>query len=380
LRILVLPFGEAPVAAFRVTVATGGLDEATYDGYSFIIDPNGEVIASSKPFSFTENFAYALINPEIKRKRVLVDKRMGTMYQIHKNDTKVEIVKVNDVLEDSNQTSSYQNVYEPKESLLQPILTNMKAYFKDRFDTVILGLSGGIDSTVVFYIASLLKRQGDIKNIKAIFMPTKFTHPDSYKVVKYLKLKFKGIADIQTIKIDKFVKLYEKELNLQGLAHQNIQARIRGNILMSESNKIPKSIVLACGNKTEYTLGYSTLYGDMAGGYAPIKDVPKTWIYSILVPEINEVSPIKIPNLVLNRKPTAELGANQFDEEDLGYSYEEMDKILDEAVHKVNLDLDHPLVRRMLTQEYKRRQAPFGPKLTSFSFETDRRFPISVRF
>jgi len=282
--------------------------------------------------------------------------------------------------------------YEPQEeigSVYQALVLGVKDYMgKCGFNTAILGLSGGIDSAVTCCIAA--EAVGS-DNVVAVTMPGPYSSPgsveDSEKLAVNLGIKF------ETVPISPVYAAYIKSLrpHLRGrevdITEENIQARIRGNILMALSNKFGH-LVLSTGNKSELAVGYCTLYGDMSGGLSVISDVPKTMVYE-LAGYINRQSPI-IPQEIINKAPTAELKENQTDQDTLP-PYEMLDQILhyylDEHYSKediLRLDFDPEtvswVIRAVDRNEYKRRQGPPGLKVTSKAFGTGRRMPIAARF
>jgi len=261
---------------------------------------------------------------------------------------------------------------------------------KNGFEKVLLGLSGGIDSSVTAAIA--VAALGP-ENVVGITMPSKFNSPetiaDAEKVAKNLVIEF------LTIPIEPILKQFDQALkevpgwDSEGIAYENLQARIRGGILMSLSNQFG-SLVLTTGNKSETAVGYATLYGDTAGGFAVIKDVPKTMVYK-LAEHINKISGRQIiPVDVINRPPTAELKPGQKDSDSLP-DYDLLDEILKGYVEEdksaqqlVESGLPQDVVLRVIRMvdrnEYKRRQSPPGVKITLKAFGKDRRLPITNRY
>ena len=251
-----------------------------------------------------------------------------------------------------------------------------------------LGLSGGIDSALTLAIAS------DIfvsDNIEAILLPSVFTSDLSIQLAKeqckFLNIKY-SLISIENIN-DTISNTLEKRFNglPKDVTEENIQARARGLILMSISNKTGK-MLLTTGNKSELAVGYSTLYGDMAGSFAPLKDVYKTDVYN-LSRYRNSISRV-IPDAVIDRMPTAELAPDQYDIDTLP-QYEILDEILKSFIEdKKSLDeiclmgheknLVSNIINMVIRNEYKRRQYAPGVKVSSKSFGRDRRFPIVSRF
>ncbi|UCC21824.1 MAG: NAD(+) synthase, partial [Planctomycetota bacterium] len=261
---------------------------------------------------------------------------------------------------------------------------------KNGFSKVLLGLSGGIDSSVTAAIAVAAL---SAENVVGISMPSKFnsleTIADAERLAKNLGIEF------LTIPIEGILKQFDRLLasvkgwDSKGIAYENLQARIRGCILMSLSNQFG-FLVLTTGNKSETAVGYTTLYGDTAGGFAVIKDVPKTMVYK-LAEHINKVNKRQvIPQEVLTRPPTAELRPGQKDSDSLP-DYELLDKILkgyvedDKSARQlVESGLERDVIMRVIRMvdqnEYKRRLSPPGIKITPKAFGRDRRLPITNRY
>jgi NAD+ synthase (glutamine-hydrolysing) len=230
-------------------------------------------------------------------------------------------------------------------------------------------------------------------NVLGIFMPSPYTSKESREDVADLARRL-GIR-VDTISITSMFKAYLRALarsfkgTKQDTTEENVQARIRGNLLMAYSNKFGH-LVLTTGNKSEMSVGYATLYGDMAGGFAVIKDVPKTMVYELAQLRNAMGSEPVIPKRVLDRAPTAELRANQKDEDSLP-PYPVLDPILKAYVEEdralediVAMGFDRETVARVISMvdhsEYKRRQAPLGIKITHRAFGKDRRMPITNRY
>ena len=266
---------------------------------------------------------------------------------------------------------------------------------KNGFSGVVLGLSGGIDSSLVLALA--VDALG-AENVLAVRMPSRYTSPMSLEDAQ-LQCDALGVR-CETISIEPIFESFRDTLSplFAGLAEdvteENLQARARGVILMALSNKFGR-LLLTTGNKSELAVGYATLYGDMAGGFAPIKDVPKTVVYELaryrntlggtVRPELAAV-----PERVITREPSAELRADQRDSDSLP-PYADLDRIIEAFVERdssiediVAMGLDEAVVRRVvgmiLVNEYKRRQAPPGVRISRRAFGRDRRYPISSGF
>jgi NAD+ synthase (glutamine-hydrolysing) len=283
-------------------------------------------------------------------------------------------------------------LYVPQEeiaSVFEALVLGVKDYMrKCGFTTAIIGLSGGIDSAVTCAIAA---EAAGAENVVAVTMPGPYSSPasveDSKKLAKNLGVGFKVIPISSAY--DAYLEslgghFQEREPDV---TEENIQARIRGNILMALSNKFGH-LVLSTGNKSELAVGYCTLYGDMSGGLGVIADVPKTMVYE-LAAYINRKALI-IPREIINKAPSAELRENQTDQDTLP-PYEVLDQILHYYLDEryslndiLRLDLDPEIVewviRTVDRNEYKRRQAAPGLKVTSKAFGMGRRMPIAAKF
>jgi len=261
---------------------------------------------------------------------------------------------------------------------------------KNGFDEVALGLSGGIDSTLVAVLAADAL---GADNVRALAMPSPYSSAGSVDDAVDVATRL-GIR-LDEIRIDDIFKSYLGALDEafagtdQGLAEENLQARIRGNLLMAISNKFG-AMVLATGNKSEMACGYSTLYGDLAGGFAPIKDVPKTLVYELCAWRNQQSDPPPIPERVMTKPPSAELRPDQKDTDSLP-PYEELDPIIESYVEDglspddiilagANPEYVERTVHLIDNAEYKRRQSPPGVKITPKAFGKDRRMPITDRY
>jgi NAD+ synthase (glutamine-hydrolysing) len=282
-------------------------------------------------------------------------------------------------------------VLEPVEEIYRALVLGTRDYVtKNGFTHVVLGLSGGIDSSLVAAIACDALGAA---NVTGVTMPSQFsstgTQGDAARLARNLGIEFLRLP------ITPVLNTYRRALAkpFKGLkedvTEENLQARIRGNYLMALSNKFGW-LVLTTGNKSEIGVGYSTLYGDMAGGFAVIKDVPKTLVYQISEHVNRRAGREVIPRSVFDRPPSAELRPDQTDQDTLP-PYEELDPILrmyveeDRAVADIaDLGYDLETVKRVIRMvdhaEYKRRQSPPGIKITPRAFGKDRRLPITNRW
>lgn len=371
----------------------GGQDELVFDGGSMIFDQRGEIIAKGKQFEedlvvadldMEGVFRMRLHDPRIRRER-LSEEQKG-LRRIDLNEIRVLSKRKKPILPRRDIKS-----FDPISEIYSALVLGTGDYVrKNGFRTVLVGLSGGIDSALTASIAvDALGRNG----VVGVSMPSKYTSKASLEDAKELS-KNLGIRLI-TIPIDEIFKVYLKTLSpsFKGLkpdvTEENIQARIRGNILMALSNKFG-SLVLTTGNKSEMSVGYCTLYGDMAGGFAVLKDVPKTLVYQLArYKNEKERRPI-IPENVFIKPPSAELKPNQKDEDSLP-PYHILDPILqayveeDKGVEEISkMGFKEELVREVIQMvdrnEYKRRQSPPGVKITHRALGKDRRLPVTNKY
>ncbi len=311
------------------------------------------------------------------------DARGRTLYAAPSFEEALDIIDFNDEPEPITRLDA-----ETIENLYRALLLGIRDYVrKCDFKDVIIGISGGIDSAVT---ATLACDALGPEHVTGVFMPSRYTSRESYEDARQLASNL-GIHWYE-VSIDEIFEAYLGPLRKvygqpQGVTEENVQARIRGNILMALSNQWG-ALVLSTGNKSELALGYCTLYGDMTGGLAVLGDVPKTMVYE-LAHFINQ-SQERIPHRILVKPPSAELRPNQRDEDDIPpyalidkviHLYIEEEKSLPEIIES---GIDPELARMILTRidrnEYKRRQAPPTLKVTSRAFGSGRRVPIAQRF
>jgi len=353
----------------------GGQDELVFDGQSLIVTPDGKIVTQGNSFAEELIFSDIAIIPKPKKKPStnirtyrapagLSKQKKYPALPLHVCHDKTEVEEIFSAL----------------------VLGTRDYIFKNGFSKVVLGLSGGIDSALTAVIAA--QALGP-ENVVGVLMPSPYSSEgsvqDSLDLAKNI-----NIATL-TLPIEKAMKAYDHILTKpfkgmdSGLAEENLQARIRGNLLMALSNKMGW-MVLATGNKSEFSVGYCTLYGDMAGGFAVIKDVPKVWVYKISR-WLNDKKEI-IPESIITKEPSAELRPDQRDTDSLP-PYDLLDPALlkyieeDKSVEEIKISglskMDIKRVAKLVdASEYKRRQGPPGIKITPKAFGKDRRLPITT--
>ena len=380
-------------AALAYVNLVGGQDELVFDGDSLIVSADGDLLARGPQFEED------LLVADVELPPAPVVFAPGETFADARDGTTITVERV--VL-DEQPVAPYApetpQVAEPLGDLGEvygAVVLGVRDYVrKNGFRSVILGLSGGIDSALVATIAA--DAIGP-ENVNAVLMPSRYSSEHSIIDAEDL-VKRQGIHE-HTVPIHGIVEAYEAELDLTGLAAENLQARIRGNILMGLSNQ-HGHLVLTTGNKSELATGYSTLYGDSAGGFGPIKDVPKVTVFALsrwrneqtagLPPLVRATAVAPIPQSIIDKPPSAELRPGQLDTDSLP-PYEILDAVLDDYVEKdmghdalIAAGHDKELVERVIrlvdAAEYKRRQYPPGPKITPKNFGRDRRLPITNRW
>ncbi len=368
------------------TNAVGAQDELVFDGNSVILDHQGEVIARGK--AFDEDLIVADLNMEaVARARRTGRKNLVPRHIF--SAVKVYAAPLPPIQKTRMRAvSGMTAVLDPLEEVYRALTLGVRDYVKKNgFTRAVIGLSGGVDSALTAVLA--VDALGS-ENVWGLFMPSLYTSQDSHDDVAELRARL--AISVHTIPITELFNTYRRELSatFEGRApdttEENLQARIRGNLLMAFSNKFGH-LVLTTGNKSEMSVGYATLYGDMAGGFAVIKDVPKTMVYDLArLRNLRGTTPV-IPKRTLDRPPTAELRPNQKDEDSLP-PYEILDPILQAYVEEdrsldeiIEAGFDRATVARVMTMvdgsEYKRRQAPIGIKITHRALGKDRRMPVT---
>jgi NAD+ synthase (glutamine-hydrolysing) len=385
-------------AAFALCNLVGGQDELVFDGHSVVVSHNGRTLARATQFESELLVCDVPVPPSPGAEPESVNAPLLARVEVRSPQKPVE--------------SSLAEPLEPDAEVYAALVLGLRDYVrKNRFERVLVAVSGGIDSALVMQIAS--DAVGP-ENVTGVVMPSPHssaeTQADARAIVRNLG------AELVEIPIQPAMRAYDellatgaaaedgageahpgaesaRELETGGpgteLAAENIQARIRGNLMMALSNQ-SGWLVLTTGNKSEMSVGYATLYGDMAGGFAVIKDVPKTLVYRLVRHRNSLADRELVPESVLERAPSAELRPDQRDDDSLP-PYEVLDRILvayveedrgrDELVAEgLDPDLVDGVIAMVDRSEYKRRQAPPGIRITDKAFGRDRRLPITNRF
>jgi NAD+ synthase (glutamine-hydrolysing) len=340
----------APVAYVNMT---GGQDDLVFDGGSFVVGPDDRVVARAPQFA--------------------------------------EHLLVWDLPERGDELPVGEHVpaLDPDAEVYQALVTGLQGYMrKNRFRSVVLGLSGGIDSALV---AAISADAVGGAHVTGVAMPSR--HSSTHSLDDAADAAARIGADYRVQPIAPMVDAFEREMSIQGVAAENLQARVRGVILMALSNS-EGHLVLATGNKSELAVGYSTIYGDAVGGYAPLKDVDKSRVWALArwrnqaALDAGQIPPI--PESSITKPPSAELSPGQVDQDSLP-PYHLLDEVLDAYVENAEgrsellaRGFDPAVVDKVLSlvdrAEWKRRQYPPGPKVTALAFGRDRRLPITTRW
>ncbi|MBK7419541.1 MAG: NAD+ synthase [Nitrospira sp.] len=368
------------------TNTVGGQDELVFDGCSMIVDQAGEIVGRGK--AFEQDLIVADLDVAAVGRARLTQGRKRPLPPrvaalIDRVDVRLPARKLQSVV-----VPDLEPPLGRLDEAYRALVLGVQDYVrKNGFKRVVIGLSGGVDSAITAVIA--VDALG-AENVLGVFMPSPYTSRASREDVADLASRLH--IQVDTLSITATFKSYLRALSRSfkgrrpDTTEENLQARIRGNLLMAYSNKFGH-LVLTTGNKSEMSVGYATLYGDMAGGFAVIKDVPKTMVYELSYMR-NQVGPAPvIPKRVLERAPTAELRPDQKDEDSLP-PYAILDPILkayveeDRALEDIAaMGFDRETVARVIAlvdrSEYKRRQAPLGIKITHRAFGKDRRMPIT---
>ncbi|GEA89176.1 NAD+ synthase [Cellulomonas cellasea] len=341
---------QAPVAYCNMV---GGQDDLVFDGGSFVVGADGRLLARAPQFH--------------------------------------EHLLVWDLVEDDEEpaTGEIAPPLHPDQEIYQALVAGLVGYVrKNGFRSVVLGLSGGIDSALVAALSADAVGGG---NVVGVSMPSR--HSSEHSKDDAADLAKRIGADYRVQPIGPMVDAFEGQMHLEGIAAENLQARVRGVILMGLSNA-EGHLVLATGNKSELAVGYSTIYGDAVGGYAPLKDVDKSRVWALARwrndAAIDAGSIPPIPESSITKPPSAELRPGQVDQDSLP-PYDLLDEVLDAYVEHAEgraellaRGFDPEVVDKVLQlvdrAEWKRRQYPLGPKVTALAFGRDRRLPITTRW
>ncbi|ADB51898.1 NAD+ synthetase [Conexibacter woesei DSM 14684] len=374
----------------------GGQDELVFDGHSLVVDHRGEVIARAG--QFTEELLVATVDPLAPRTYRLRDARHRAAGRDARPVPTIARLELPETPADDEHPLTRGPIaplLEPTAEVYTALVCGLRDYVrKNGFDRVVLGLSGGVDSALVACVAvDALGPDG----VAVAVMPSPYSSQETQADARQLADNL-GVERYE-FNIQPAMRAYASTLadtfagRKPDLTEENLQARIRGNLLMALSNKFGW-LVLATGNKSEMSVGYSTLYGDLAGGFAVIKDCPKLRVYELtryrdaLARETTGRE--LVPAMIIDRPPSAELRPDQKDEDSLP-PYAVLDPILDGYVEQ-DLGRDQLILRGFREQdvdkvialvdraEYKRRQAPPGIKITSRAFGRDRRVPITNKY
>ena len=343
----------------------GGQDELVFDGGSFVVDGKGEIIYQAQQFE--EELFYIDLDLEVK------EQPKGSILEIRQKVSELDLPQSAQLLSKN-------------ESLYSALKLGLFDYVsKNNFEKVLVGLSGGIDSALTATIA--VDALGS-NNVVGVALPSKYNTEESLVDARLLAENLD--IEFKVIEIEEIVNIFRNTLKesvndeLGQITDENIQSRVRGNILMALSNQTG-AMVVSTGNKSEMAVGYSTLYGDLAGGFALLKDLYKTEVYN-LANFRNSISSV-IPQNTIDKEPSAELRPDQFDKDSLP-EYELLDEILrmyieeDSSSEKIiSTGIDESIVYDVLSKvdrnEYKRKQVAPGVKLTEKAFGKDRRMPIT---
>ena len=375
----------------------GGQDELVFDGGSMVFNEQGALIARSK--QFTEDMLIVDVDTaSVFRSRLHDPRRRQARWRTPQDEVPEIVVDTRPLSPPSHNNHALLGApqrLEPKMARLEEIYSALVLGTQDYmrktgFKKAIIGLSGGIDSSLVAVIAA--DALGP-ENVTGISMPsgysTEHSKSDAQKLAENLGISYITVPIEETFRTS--LSMMEPALGKEypGVAAENLQARIRGNILMTVSNRFGP-LVLTTGNKSEMATGYSTLYGDMAGGYAVLKDVLKTLVFELCMYRNTVGDKPVIPQAVIDKPPSAELRPDQKDVDSLP-PYSELDPILQAYVEDdrsfeemLAMGFQRETVERIMhlvdISEYKRRQAPPGIKITPRAFGRDRRLPITNRY
>ena len=367
----------------------GGQDELVFDGHSVVLDDGGEVVA--RAHGFAEELLVVNVEPAFAMGRRLSDVRRRELERSRGSLPEVEVVELGDLAElDDERPTSVAPFEAPLEQMRLALELGLRDYVdKNGFDEVVVAVSGGIDSAVT---ATLCAEALGPERVHCVSMPSRFssegTRDDARRVAENLGCSFRELP-IEDV-VGAFRSVFEGATGdeLAGLPAENLQARVRGVLLMGLSNT-HGWLVVSTGNKSELAVGYSTLYGDMVGGFAVLKDVLKTDVFRLANHLNARAGRELVPESTIAREPSAELREDQRDEDSLpAYAaldpvleaYVELDRSREELLEEFDADVVERALALVDRAEYKRRQAPPGIKLRPKAFGRDRRTPITNRF
>ena len=380
------------VAIVVYTNMVGGQDELVFGGNSMVLDEKGEVIARGRQFE--EDLIVADLDVEAVFWSRLRDPRWRNESLLEATHLRADKIVVSDAPRATPKPPlppRQVELHDPPAELYGALVLGTRDYIlKNGVEKVVMGLSGGIDSSLA---AAIVVDALGPSNVIGVSMPSRYSSPGSVSDAELLAQNL-GIKLI-SIPIDKIFQTFLESLSEffagtePNVAEENIQARIRGNILMALSNKFGW-LVIATGNKSEMATGYCTLYGDMVGGFAVIKDVMKTWVYELARYRNWVAGSDLIPASIIEKVPSAELRPEQKDTDSLP-AYDLLDAVLtayveeDKSIEQIiSTGIDEKVARQAAclvdTSEYKRRQAPLGVRISPRAFGRDRRLPITNRF
>ena len=367
----------------------GGQDELVFDGHSVVLDDAGDVLARAP--GFEEHLLVVDIDPPAAIGRRLRDARRRELGRSRERTPDVQVVELDAGAEHADDLEESITPFAPELEQMRTALTlGLRDYVeKNGFAEVVVAVSGGIDSAVT---AALCAEALGPERVHCVSMPSRYssdeTRGDARAIAESLGCAFREIAIESTVRAFHDALDEEIEDGLAGLAAENLQARVRGVLLMALSNTFGW-LVVSTGNKSELAVGYSTLYGDMVGGFALLKDVFKTDVYRLAEHLNDRAGRELVPRSTIERAPSAELRDDQRDSDSIP-AYEELDPVLEAYVEEdrsredLAAEFDSAVVARAIAlvdrAEYKRRQAPPGGKLRPKAFGRDRRTPITNRF
>jgi NAD+ synthase (glutamine-hydrolysing) len=387
-RMLATRASDASCALVYVNLV-GGQDELVFDGASMVFDAQGELRARASQFAETTLICDLDVQPAFRKR--LLDPRgraAGTPLDVVEISRTPRALAAGPGLAERREPAIADTLSLERE-VYEALVVGTRDYVrKNGFSDVVVGLSGGIDSSLVAVVAA--DALGP-EHVHGVLMPSRFSSDhsltDAEKLCAELGIEHR-VVPIEPAHAAFLEMLAPSFAGLsEGLAEENIQSRVRGVVLMALSNKFAGWMVLTTGNKSEMAVGYSTLYGDTAGGFAVIKDVPKTLVYALARDRNRRAGRALVPERVIDKPPSAELRPDQRDDQSLP-PYAVLDPILEAYVEDdrtraelVEMGFDPDLVERITrlvdVAEYKRRQSPPGVRVTPKAFGKDRRLPIT---